>query len=213
MTYYVKSIFLSIQGEGLRSGSLSVFCRFSGCNLWSGLEKDRSTATCDFCDTDFVGQDGLGGGKYSTSSVLADAIYSAWKPIRNRRDEKFVIFTGGEPLLQLDDQLISAMKKRGFKVALETNGTILAPDGIDWLCVSPKYKAKFIQRQGDELKIVYPQSGLNPANYKDLDFSHFFLQPKYGSRLDTNTEQVLQYCGQHPQWKVSFQTHKFFAIA
>jgi len=213
MTYYVKSIFLSIQGEGLRSGSLSVFCRFSGCNLWSGLEKDRSTATCDFCDTDFVGQDGLGGGKYSTSSVLADAIYSAWKPIRNRRDEKFVIFTGGEPLLQLDDQLISAMKKRGFKVALETNGTILAPDGIDWLCVSPKYKAKFIQRQGDELKIVYPQSGLNPANYKDLGFSHFFLQPKYGSRLDTNTEQVLQYCGQHPQWKVSFQTHKFFAIA
>ena len=213
MTYYVKSIFLSIQGEGLRSGSLSVFCRFSGCNLWSGLEKDRSTATCDFCDTDFVGQDGLGGGKYSTSSVLADAIYSAWKPIRNRRDEKFVIFTGGEPLLQLDDQLISAMKKRGFKVALETNGTILAPDGIDWLCVSPKYKAKFIQRQGDELKIVYPQSGLNPANYKDLDFSHFFLQPKYGSRLDTNTEQVLQYCGQHPQWKVSLQTHKFFAIA
>jgi 7-carboxy-7-deazaguanine synthase (Cx14CxxC type) len=213
MTYYVKSIFLSIQGEGLRSGSLSVFCRFSGCNLWSGLEKDRSTATCDFCDTDFVGQDGLGGGKYSTSSVLADAIYSAWKPIRNRRDEKFVIFTGGEPLLQLDDQLISAMKKRGFKVALETNGTILAPDGIDWLCVSPKYKAKFIQRQGDELKIVYPQSGLNPANYKDLDFSHFFLQPKYGSRLDTNTEQVLQYCGQHPQWKVSLQTHKLFAIA
>ena len=213
MTYYVKSIFLSIQGEGLRSGSLSVFCRFSGCNLWSGLEKDRSAAACDFCDTDFVGQDGLGGGKYSTSSVLADAIYSAWKPIRNRRDEKFVIFTGGEPLLQLDDQLISAMKKRGFKVALETNGTILAPDGIDWLCVSPKYKAKFIQRQGDELKIVYPQSGLNPANYKDLDFSHFFLQPKYGSRLDTNTEQVLQYCGQHPQWKVSFQTHKFFAIA
>ena len=213
MTYYVKSIFLSIQGEGLRSGSLSVFCRFSGCNLWSGLEKDRSAATCDFCDTDFVGQDGLGGGKYSTSSVLADAIYSAWKPIRNRRDEKFVIFTGGEPLLQLDDQLISAMKKRGFKVALETNGTILAPDGIDWLCVSPKYKAKFIQRQGDELKIVYPQSGLNPANYKDLDFSHFFLQPKYGSRLDTNTEQVLQYCGQHPQWKVSLQTHKLFAIA
>ena len=213
MTYYVKSIFLSIQGEGLRSGSLSVFCRFSGCNLWSGLEKDRSAATCDFCDTDFVGQDGLGGGKYSTSSVLADAIYSAWKPIRNRRDEKFVIFTGGEPLLQLDDQLISAMKKRGFKVALETNGTILAPDGIDWLCVSPKYKAKFIQRQGDELKIVYPQSGLNPANYKDLGFSHFFLQPKYGSRLDTNTEQVLQYCGQHPQWKVSLQTHKLFAIA
>jgi len=213
MTYYVKSIFLSIQGEGLRSGSLSVFCRFSGCNLWSGLEKDRSAAACDFCDTDFVGQDGLGGGKYSTSSVLADAIYSAWKPIRNRRDEKFVIFTGGEPLLQLDDQLISAMKKRGFKVALETNGTILAPDGIDWLCVSPKYKAKFIQRQGDELKIVYPQSGLNPANYKDLDFSHFFLQPKYGSRLDTNTEQVLQYCGQHPQWKVSLQTHKLFAIA
>ena len=213
MTYYVKSIFLSIQGEGLRSGSLSVFCRFSGCNLWSGLEKDRSTATCDFCDTDFVGQDGLGGGKYSTSSVLADAIYSAWKPIRNRRDEKFVIFTGGEPLLQLDDQLISAMKKRGFKVALETNGTILAPDGIDWLCVSPKYKAKFIQRQGDELKIVYPQNGLNPADYKDLDFSHFFLQPKYGSRLDTNTEQVLQYCGQHPQWKVSLQTHKLFAIA
>ena len=213
MTYYVKSIFLSIQGEGLRTGSLSVFCRFSGCNLWSGLEKDRSAAACDFCDTDFVGQDGLGGGKYSTSSVLADAIYSAWKPIRNRRDEKFVIFTGGEPLLQLDDQLISAMKKRGFKVALETNGTILAPDGIDWLCVSPKYKAKFIQRQGDELKIVYPQSGLNPANYKDLGFSHFFLQPKYGSRLDTNTEQVLQYCGQHPQWKVSLQTHKFFAIA
>ena len=213
MTYYVKSIFLSIQGEGLRSGSLSVFCRFSGCNLWSGLEKDRSAATCDFCDTDFVGQDGLGGGKYSTSSVLADAIYSAWKPIRNRRDEKFVIFTGGEPLLQLDDQLISAMKKRGFKVALETNGTILAPDGIDWLCVSPKYKVKFIQRQGDELKIVYPQSGLNPANYKDLGFSHFFLQPKYGSRLDTNTEQVLQYCGQHPQWKVSLQTHKLFAIA
>ena len=213
MTYYVKSIFLSIQGEGLRSGSLSVFCRFSGCNLWSGLEKDRSAAACDFCDTDFVGQDGLGGGKYSTSSVLADAIYSAWKPIRNRRDEKFVIFTGGEPLLQLDDQLISAMKKRGFKVALETNGTILAPDGIDWLCVSPKYKAKFIQRQGDELKIVYPQSGLNPADYKDLDFSHFFLQPKYGSRLDTNTEQVLQYCGQHPQWKASLQTHKFFAIA
>ena len=213
MTYYVKSIFLSIQGEGLRSGSLSVFCRFSGCNLWSGLEKDRSAAACDFCDTDFVGQDGLGGGKYSTSSVLADAICSAWKTIRNRRDEKFVIFTGGEPLVQLDDQLISAMKKRGFKVALETNGTILAPDGIDWLCVSPKYKAKFIQRQGDELKIVYPQSGLNPANYKDLDFSHFFLQPKYGSRLDTNTEQVLQYCGQHPQWKVSLQTHKLFAIA
>ena len=213
MTYYVKSIFLSIQGEGLRSGSLSVFCRFSGCNLWSGLEKDRSAAACDFCDTDFVGQDGLGGGKYSTSSVLADAIYSAWKPIRNRRDEKFVIFTGGEPLLQLDDQLISAMKKRGFKVALETNGTILAPDGIDWLCVSPKYKAKFIQRQGDELKIVYPQNDLNPADYKDLDFSHFFLQPKYGSRLDTNTEQVLQYCGQHPQWKVSLQTHKLFAIA
>ena len=213
MTYYVKSIFLSIQGEGLRSGSLSVFCRFSGCNLWSGLEKDRSTATCDFCDTDFVGQDGLGGGKYSTSSVLADAIYSAWKPIRNRRDEKFVIFTGGEPLLQLDDQLISAMKKRGFKVALETNGTILAPDGIDWLCVSPKYKAKFIQRQGDELKIVYPQSGLNPANYKDLDFSHFFLQPKYGLQTEENTQRAIEYCLDHPRWRLSVQRQKVLGLA
>ena len=128
------------------------------------------------------------------------------------RDKKFVVFTGGEPLLQLDDRLISAMKERHFKVALETNGTILAPDGIDWLCVSPKHNTRFVQRYGDELKIVYPQRGLNPADYKDLDFSHFFLQPKYGSLLDVNTDQVLKYCGQHPQWKVSLQTHKLFAI-
>jgi len=213
MSYYVKSIFLSIQGEGFRSGALAVFCRFSGCNLWSGMEKDRFAATCNFCDTDFVGYDGLGGGKYSTPPALVDTICGAWKPMHGCQDEKFVIFTGGEPLLQLDDRLISAVKKRGFKVALETNGTILAPDGVDWLCVSPKYKAQFIQRWGDELKIVYPQGSLNPADYEDLDFSHFFLQPKYGLQLDINTEQTLQYCGRHPRWKVSLQTHKLFAIA
>ena len=212
MSYYVKSIFLSIQGEGFRAGNLSVFCRFSGCNLWSGVEKDRSTADCSFCDTNFVGYDGPGGGKYLTPTDLADALCSAWRPMNGSRDKKFVVFTGGEPLLQLDDRLISAMKERHFKVALETNGTILAPDGIDWLCVSPKHNTRFVQRYGDELKIVYPQRGLNPADYKDLDFSHFFLQPKYGSLLDVNTDQVLKYCGQHPQWKVSLQTHKLFAI-
>ena len=176
------------------------------------MEKDRSTADCSFCDTDFVGYDGPGGGKYLTPTDLADALCSAWRPMNGSRDKKFVVFTGGEPLLQLDDRLISAMKERHFKVALETNGTILAPDGIDWLCVSPKHNTRFVQRYGDELKIVYPQRGLNPADYKDLDFSHFFLQPKYGSLLDVNTDQVLKYCGQHPQWKVSLQTHKLFAI-
>ena len=208
----IRDSFLSIQGEGFRAGNLSVFCRFSGCNLWSGVEKDRSTADCSFCDTDFVGYDGPGGGKYLTPTDLADALCSAWRPMNGSRDKKFVVFTGGEPLLQLDDRLISAMKERHFKVALETNGTILAPDGIDWLCVSPKHNTRFVQRYGDELKIVYPQRGLNPADYKDLDFSHFFLQPKYGSLLDVNTDQVLKYCGQHPQWKVSLQTHKLFAI-
>ena len=207
--YTIKEIYYTLQGEGFHTGRPSIFIRFTGCNLWSGLEKDREGAICDWCDTDFVGTNGPNGGKYSAAEVTK-IINNLWPGDQNLKP--YVVCTGGEPLLQLDDRLISAMKERHFKVALETNGTILAPDGIDWLCVSPKHNTRFVQRYGDELKIVYPQRGLNPADYKDLDFSHFFLQPKYGSLLDVNTDQVLKYCGQHPQWKVSLQTHKLFAI-
>jgi 7-carboxy-7-deazaguanine synthase (Cx14CxxC type) len=210
MTYSVKEIFKTLQGEGGQSGRVAVFCRFAGCNLWSGREPDRAEAVCRFCDTDFVGTDGPGGGTFSTSAQLADAITRKW---RSGDERKLVVFTGGEPLLQLDDDLIAAVHRRGFEIAIETNGTIEAPRHIDWICVSPKADATLIQAFGNELKIVFPQEGLEPSHYEDLDFDHFFLQPMDGPQRAQNTALAIAYCMEHPRWRVSLQTHKFMGIA
>jgi 7-carboxy-7-deazaguanine synthase (Cx14CxxC type) len=208
----VKEIFYSIQGEGFYAGRPAVFCRFAGCNLWSGKEEDREDAICKFCDTDFVGFDGPEGGKYQSASQLAKKIRQFW-PQRNVKSAKpFVVCTGGEPLLQLDAELITALHEEGLEIAVETNGTIIPLPGIDWICVSPKAGAELLQLCGHELKLVYPQPGAQPQNYAHLDFRHFFLQPLDGPELDLNTRLALQYCLAHPQWRISIQLHKILGV-
>ena len=208
--YSVKEIFYTLQGEGANAGTPAVFCRFAGCNLWSGREEDRAGATCNFCDTDFVGTDGDGGGKFETSRELASAVATHWP--RNAPGHKFVVCTGGEPLLQLDAPLVDALHARGFAVAIETNGTVHAPSGIDWTCVSPKADAPLVLRHGDELKLVFPQERGEPERFADLDFKYFFLQPMDGPAAAANTHDAVAYCLAHPQWRLSLQTHKLLGI-
>jgi 7-carboxy-7-deazaguanine synthase len=204
MSYAVKEIFLTLQGEGAHVGRVSVFCRFAGCNLWSGRESDRASATCRFCDTDFVGMDGTRGGRYD-AATLARALSEEWigDPIH-----KFCVLTGGEPLLQVDKALLEALHAEGFVVAVETNGTVTPPNGIDWLCVSPKAGAELVVSSADELKLVYPQIGAEPERYAAMDFKNFFLQPMDGEQLEENTQRAVNYCLKHPQWRLSVQTHK-----
>jgi 7-carboxy-7-deazaguanine synthase (Cx14CxxC type) len=209
MTYSVKEIFLTLQGEGGQTGRAAVFCRFAGCNLWSGREQDRASAVCTFCDTDFVGVDGEGGGKFATPAALAAAVRAAWTgPLGNA----LVVCTGGEPLLQLDSPLIEALHGEGFAVAVETNGTLHAPPGIDWICVSPKADATLAQRRGQELKLVYPQAGVDPERFEDLDFERFFLQPMDGPNREAATRAAVSYCLTHPRWRLSVQTHKYLGL-
>jgi 7-carboxy-7-deazaguanine synthase (Cx14CxxC type) len=209
MTYSVKELFLTLQGEGAQTGMRAVFCRFAGCNLWSGREADREKAVCRFCDTDFVGTDGPGGGRFVDAGALADAVAAAWGPEPAHR---LVVMTGGEPLLQLDAPLVAALHDRGFRVAVETNGTIAAPEGIDWVCVSPKAGATTVQRSGDELKLVFPQPGLMPEAVEGWDFRHFFLQPMDGPAREENTQAAIRRCLQNPRWRLSLQTHKLTGI-
>ncbi|MEA2601062.1 MAG: 7-carboxy-7-deazaguanine synthase [Acidobacteriota bacterium] len=211
MTYVVKEIFYTLQGEGANAGRAAVFCRFAGCNLWTGLERDRAEATCRFCDTDFVGTDGPGGGRFESAEELAAAIARQW-PEEHRNARPFVVCTGGEPLLQVDDDLLRALHKKGFTVAVETNGTKPAPKGIDWVCVSPKAGAPLTLRSGDELKVVFPQDGIDPAMLEDLDFRHFFLQPMDGPERDASTQAAVAYCLAHPIWRLSLQTHKYLGV-
>jgi len=211
MSYAVKEIFYTLQGEGAQAGRAAVFCRFAGCNLWSGREEDRSKATCTFCDTDFVGVNGAGGGKFDSADALAAAVEQKW-PRDFSLGRRFVVCTGGEPLLQLDAKLIAALHEREFQIAVETNGTVAAPAGVDWICVSPKAGANFVQRNGDELKLVFPQAEAGPANFELLSFRHFFLQPMDGPRRTENTDLAVRYCLDHPQWRLSLQTHKFLGI-
>ena len=208
MTYAVKEIFRTLQGEGAQAGRPAVFLRFAGCNLWTGREADRASAVCRFCDTDFVGR-GPDGGSFATASGLADAVAECWAGSLERR---FVVCTGGEPLLQLDRPLLDALHERRFIVAVETNGTIATPAGIDWLCVSPKAEATLAVRSGDELKLVYPQDQGDPSRYADLNFHHFFLQPMDGPSIAAHTRQAIDYCLAHPQWRLSLQTHKLLGI-
>lgn len=219
MLFAVKEIFYTLQGEGANAGRAAVFCRFAGCNLWSGHEKDRAGAICDFCDTDFVG-----GERYATVQALVDAIDKHWPIGEPSQDEpvpalvlpprfrKFVVCTGGEPLLQMTDEFVRDLHERGFEVAIETNGTKLPPAGIDWICVSPKANAELVLRAGDELKLIYPQPGVGPERYAGLDFGHFFLQPMDGPERDRNTRMAIQYCLAHPQWRLSVQTQKMLGI-
>jgi 7-carboxy-7-deazaguanine synthase (Cx14CxxC type) len=209
MTYSVKEIFLTLQGEGGQAGRAAVFCRFSGCNLWSGRERDRAAAICTFCDTDFVGTDGIGGGKFDTAAALAQAVAAAWPA---GATHPLVVCTGGEPLLQLDPALIEALHANGFEIALETNGTLRAPDGVDWICVSPKADAALEQRSGQELKLVYPQAGVDPARFEGLDFERFFLQPMDGPDREANTAAAVAYCLSNPRWRLSVQTHKYLGL-
>ncbi|WP_027581295.1 7-carboxy-7-deazaguanine synthase [Bradyrhizobium sp. Ai1a-2] len=209
MSYAVKEIFLTLQGEGAHAGRASVFCRFAGCNLWSGREQDRASATCQFCDTDFVGTDGTLGGRYASAAALADIIATQWTGDNVGR---YVVLTGGEPLLQVDAPLIDALHARGFAIGVETNGTIAPPDGLDWVCVSPKAGAELVVRKGNELKLVYPQQDAAPERFVDLDFERFSLQPMDGPDAIQNTARAVEYCLQHPQWRLSVQTHKTLGI-
>ncbi len=208
MTYAVKEIYYTLQGEGAQTGRPAVFCRFAGCNLWSGNEADRAAATCGFCDTDFVGTDGPGGGAFPTARALGQAVRAKW-PGGGR---SLVVCTGGEPLLQLDEALVEALHDAGFEIAIETNGTRRAPRGVDWICVSPKAGAELVLAEGDELKLVYPQEGAEPERFAGLKFRHFFLQPMDGPERDGNTALAVQYCLEHPQWRLSLQTHKYLGI-
>lgn len=210
MKYAVKEIFYTLQGEGAQAGRAAVFCRFSGCNLWTGREADRSGAVCTFCDTDFVGVDGPGGGKFVSADDLADAVAAKWP--NPSHGNPYVVCTGGEPLLQLDRPLIEALHRHNFEVAVETNGTLEAPAEIDWICVSPKANASVVQRTGNELKLVFPQKEIDPVELEGLDFNHFFLQPMDGPNRIINTELAVQFCMQHPRWRLSLQTHKFLGI-
>ena len=212
MSYAVKEIFFTLQGEGANTGRPAVFCRFSGCNLWTGREQDRAKAICQFCDTDFVGTNGTGGGKFKTPAALADAVAAAWPGRAAGIATKFVVCTGGEPLLQLDEPLIRELHARGFTVAVETNGTQMIPQGIDWLCVSPKAGAPLVVNGGSELKLVFPQQQFDPRQFEELAFDHYYLQPMDGPDLDRNTKLALEYCLANPQWKLSIQTHKLLGV-
>jgi len=209
MSYAVKEIFLTLQGEGGQAGRAAVFCRFAGCNLWSGREQDRASAICTFCDTDFVGMDGVNGGRFETPQALADAVASQWI---GSPTERLVVCTGGEPLLQLDEPLIAALHAAGFSIAVETNGTIAAPPGIDWICVSPKADVALAQVAGQELKLVFPQPGVDPARFETLAFERFLLQPMDSPERAANTEMAIAYCLAHPRWRLSVQTHKYLGI-
>ncbi len=209
MSYAVKEIFYSLQGEGRHAGRPAVFCRFAGCNLWSGRERDRATAACAFCDTDFVGVDGDGGGRFEDARSLATAIGQMWG---GGGEGRFVVLTGGEPLLQVGDELVSALHDLGFEIALETNGSLPAPSGIDWITVSPKGAIPLAQAEGDELKLVFPQAGLDPASFETLAFDHFLLQPLDGPDRQSNTAAAVAYCLRRPRWRLSLQTHKFLGI-
>jgi len=214
MTYSVKEIYYTLQGEGAQTGRPAVFLRFAGCNLWSGRERDRSTAVCRFCDTQFVGTDGTGGGKFMDANALADTVAAHWRPSTANDTAPYVVCTGGEPLLQLDDAAIAALHERGFEVGVETNGTQRAPEALDWICVSPKAGAQVLQRHGNELKLVYPQvePEAQPERFAALDFTHHFLQPLDDSRRKENTRAAIEYCLRHPRWKLSLQTHKLIGI-
>ena len=209
MTYSVKEIFYTLQGEGAWAGRAAVFLRFAGCNLWTGREEDRAAAICNFCDTDFVGTDGKGGGKFATAEALAEAVARQWP---KGLGKPYVVCTGGEPLLQLDAELVRALHAKGFEIAIETNGTKLPPSGIDWICVSPKAGADLVLRSGNELKLVYPQKGAEPERFTGLGFDHFFLQPMDGLKREENTATATAYCLAHPQWRLSLQTHKIIGI-
>jgi 7-carboxy-7-deazaguanine synthase len=209
-TYAVKEIFTTLQGEGARTGRVAVFCRFARCNLWSGHEHDRATAVCRFCDTDFVGTDGPGGGVFRSAGQLADRVAAAWPA--DTQGEPYVVCTGGEPLLQLDEPLIDALHTRSFEVAIETNGTLPVPAGVDWVCVSPKAGADLVVTRGDELKLVFPQEGADPRHFELLDFDQFFLQPMDSPDRAENTDAAVRYCLAHPRWRLSLQTHKLLGI-
>lgn len=212
MSYWVKESFYSLQGEGAQTGRAAVFCRFVGCNLWSGREQDRDRAICRFCDTDFRGTDGGGGGRYREADALAEHLHVLWSDEADASGRPYVVCTGGEPLLQLDAPLIDALHRRGFEVAVETNGTRPAPPGLDWICVSPKAGAPLHLTAGDELKLIYLQPGLEPERFESLDFRHFFLQPMDGPHRAANTRLTVDYCKAHPRWRLSLQTHKWLGI-
>jgi 7-carboxy-7-deazaguanine synthase len=212
MSYAIKEIFYTLQGEGAQTGRPAVFCRFAGCNLWSGREQDRSSAVCKFCDTDFADTNGRDGGHFASAEALAAAIERQW-PANSENSNRFVVCTGGEPLLQLDEEMIDALHDCSFEIAVETNGTIAAPEGLDWICVSPKAGAGLKQCRGDELKLIYPQSGVEPAQFEELAFRHFYLQPMDGPERELNTTLALAYCLEHPRWRLSLQTHKVLGIA
>ena len=209
MTYSVKEIFLTLQGEGGQAGKAAVFCRFAGCNLWTGREQDRAKAVCTFCDTDFVGTDGENGGKFATAEALAAAVEAQWT---GGSDDRLVVCTGSEPFLQLDDAAIEALHARGFQIAVESNGTLEAPAGIDWICISPKADAPVVQTSGQELKLVFPQDKAMPERFANLDFERFYLQPMDGPDRDRNTQLAVAYCLSHPQWRLSVQTHKYLGL-
>jgi 7-carboxy-7-deazaguanine synthase (Cx14CxxC type) len=211
MSYSVKEIFYTLQGEGAHAGRPAVFCRFAGCNLWTGREDDRATAACRFCDTDFVGVDGSGGGRFATAEALADAVLEKW-PGSTDASRRYVVCTGGEPLLQLDESLVDALHARSFQVAVETNGTLAAPRGLDWICVSPKAREPLRIQAGHELKLVYPQADAVPEEFTELDFGQFFLQPMDGPDRIENTRLAVDYCLAHPRWRLSLQTHKYLGI-
>jgi len=213
MAYTIKEIYYTLQGEGAHTGRPAVFCRFTGCNLWSGHEADRDSAVCQFCDTDFVGTDGPGGGTFRDATAVARAIAMTWPTNGNANDsDPFVVFTGGEPLLQLDAAIVQAVHNEGFTIAIETNGTRSAPTGIDWICMSPKAGTELELRTGNELKLVFPQAGAEPEQYASLNFEHFFLQPMDGPNVKANTEQAIAYCLKHPRWQLSLQQHKLLGL-
>jgi 7-carboxy-7-deazaguanine synthase len=212
MTYQVKEIFYTLQGEGVHAGRPAVFCRFAGCNLWNGRETSRANAVCQFCDTDFVGTDGDGGGYFSSIDQLVAAIRNTWHGHAHPRAKRFVVCTGGEPLLQVDTPLVNALHEEGFEIAVETNGTQPAPDGLDWICVSPKAGTRLVLTAGNELKLVFPQSGADPQQFENLDFQHLLLQPMENNYREENTRRAVEYCLRHPQWHLSLQTHKYLGI-
>ncbi len=212
MTYAVKEVFHTLQGEGVHTGRPAVFLRFAGCNLWTGREDDRATAVCQFCDTDFVGTDGPGGGRFAKAELLAQAVADTWPRVASTFSRRYVVVTGGEPLLQLDEPLVAALHDAGFEIAVETNGTLVAPEGIDWICVSPKADAALVLKSGNELKLVYPQTGVDPARFESMDFANFLLQPMDGPDRELNTNLAIRYCEEHPRWRLSLQTHKMLGI-